>query len=292
MKILILCSGGDAPGMNKFISQIYKAFKNQVYFAFAGFAGLVNGEIYPLSDVVYPGFENEAGAVVHSSRCPEFKEKEVFQKGLENAKKFDCVIILGGNGSEKGAKELYENGVNTIFVPATIDNDVDENFYTIGFLTAVKECVYSINSTMPSIKTFGYSCLFEVMGREHDAICQSTAKIVGADYVISDKKTLDYEKIKNIILQNYIKNKSTCIVVRENISKIENIAKKLNDLLGVDLVKYQVVGRTQRGGAPTKDELALATKFAKETIKCAKTKVYGVRVLADENQKIIVKEFK
>lgn len=292
MKILVLCSGGDAPGMNKFISQIHKAFKSQVYFAFAGFTGLVNNQIYPLSEVVCKGYEKEAGAIIRSSRCPEFKDQEVFVKGLENAKKFDCVIVLGGNGSEKGAKQLYENGVNTIFIPATIDNDVDENSFTIGFLTAVKECVYAVNNTMPSIKTFGHSCLFEVMGREHAAIALSTAEIVGADYVINDKKSLDYEKIKNIILQKYIKGQSACIILRENISKVENIAKKLNQLIGINLVKFQVVGRTQRGGAPTTEELALATRFAKETIKCIKSKVFGVRVLSDKNKNMLVKEFK
>lgn len=292
MKILILCSGGDAPGMNMFINKMYKAFKKQVSFALAGFTGLVNGQIYPLADVVYKGFEQEAGAVIKSSRCPEFKECEVFEKGLENAKKFDCVVILGGNGSEKGAKQLYENGVNTIFVPATIDNDVDENFYTIGFSTAVKECVYTIKNTMPSIKTFGQSCLFEVMGRENDAICKAAAQEVGADYVVCNKKSLDYEEIKNVILKKYIKGQSCCILVRENIAKIENIAKKLNELLGIELVKFQVVGRTQRGGAPTKEELSMATKFANETIKCVKTKVFGVRVLTDENKNIVVKEFK
>ncbi len=292
MKILILTSGGDAPGMNKFIAQIYKAFKKDCFFAYAGFTGLVNGQIYPLEDVFCKSCEKQAGSIVRSSRCPEFSEDEVFAKGFENAKKFDCVIILGGNGSEKGAKRLYENGVNTIFVPATIDNDVDENFYTIGFSTAVKECVYTIENSMPSISSFGQACLFEVMGRECDAIAQETAKIVGADYVVNNKKALDYERIKNTILQKYIKNESTCIVVRENIVSVEKIAKKLNEMLGQDMVKFQVVGRTQRGGKPTKQELEMAKKFAAETIKCAKSKVFGVRILADEKFKIVVKEFK
>lgn len=292
MKILVLSSGGDAPGMNKFIEQIYKSFEGETYFAYAGFTGLVNRQIYSLEDVLHKGFEKEAGTIIHSSRCPEFKEDEVFAKGLENAKNFDCVIILGGNGSEKGAKRLYENGVNTIFVPGTIDNDVDDSFYTIGFSTAVKECVYAVKNTMPSIIAFNNSCLFEVMGREHDAIAQETAKIVGADYVISNKKTLDFEVIKNIILQKYIKNQSACIIVRENIMPVEKIAKKLNQLLGENLVKFQVVGRTQRGGKPTKDELLMATKFADATTKSIKSKVFGVRILADQNMNMIVKPFK
>ena len=136
MKILILSSGGDAPGMNRFVWEIYKTFPKQTYFAYAGFTGLVNGQIFPLRDVINKSLKNEAGTVIKSSRCPEFKEDEVFKLGLENAKGFDVVIILGGNGSEKGAKQLFENGINTIFVPATIDNDVDDCAYSIEFSTA------------------------------------------------------------------------------------------------------------------------------------------------------------
>lgn len=293
MKVLVLTSGGDAPGMNEFIYKLYKTFKRDVFFAYAGFTGLVNGQIYPLADVIQnKNIQYQAGSVIKSSRCPEFKEPEVFAMGLENAKDFDVVIILGGNGSERGAKQLYENGVNTIFVPGTIDNDVDDCFYTIGFDTAVNECVYAIKNSMPSIIAFNNSCLFEVMGREKSAICQKTAELVNADYSVCDKKSLNVEKLRNLILQKQIKNESTCIVVRENIMPIDKIAKKLNVDLGQDIVKYHVVGRPQRGGTPTKKELCMATKFAKETIRCIRSKVYGVRILADENLDIVVKEFK
>ena len=293
MKILVLSSGGDAPGMNKFVFELYKKFKSQLYFAYAGFNGLVNNQIYPVSEVIKDkNVQHQAGTVIKSSRCPEFCEQEVFEKGFETAKGFDCVIILGGNGSEKGAKRLYESGVNTIFVPGTIDNDVDDCCYTIGFSTAVKECVYAVESTMPSIRSFGHACLFEVMGREHEAIAHATADIVGADYVVTNKKTLDFEILKNTILKKYIQNESACIIVRENIMAVEKIAKKLNDMIGQDMVKFQVVGRTQRGGKPTTIELKMATRFATEVARCIKDKVFGVRVLANEQLGIIVKEFK
>lgn len=292
MKVLVLASGGDAPGMNRFFWEIYSKLKNDVYFAYAGFTGLVNGQIYPFGDIADKKIKNKAGVVTKSSRCPEFKEDEVFNVGLENAKEFDVVVILGGNGSEKGAKRLFENGVNTIFVPGTIDNDVNDCFYSIGFSTAVKECVYTVESSMPSIDSFQNACLFEVMGRENERICETVAKKVNADYAITDKKSLDFERIKNIILKNYIQTKSSCIIVRENIMDINKIANKLNDLLGMDIVKTHIVGRTQRGGTPTTEELTMATKFAKEVVRCIKSKVFGVRVLANQNNEIIVNEFK
>lgn len=292
MKVLVLASGGDAPGMNRFLWEIYNKLGVNVYFAYAGFTGLINDEIYPLKEVMYRDLRDCAGVVTRSSRCPEFKQEKVFKMGLENAQKFDVVVILGGNGSEKGAKRLFEAGVNTIFVPATIDNDVDDCHYSIGFSTAVKECVYTVENSMPSIDAFVNTCLFEVMGRDDSAICSAVAERVDADYAVLDKGSLDFEKIKNVILKNYIKSKSSCIIVRENLMEIQEIADKLNESLGMNVVKTQIVGRTQRGGKPTAEELFMAKKFAKETIRCIKTKVFGVRILANEENDIVVKEFK
>ena len=291
MKVLVLCSGGDGAGMNRFVYNLFAAFKDEAYFALSGFKGLIDNQIFPLKEVATKQQRDLAGSVIGSSRCPEFKEQQFFQIALENARKFDCVVILGGNGSERGAKELFDNGVNTIFVPGTIDNDVNGSSYSIGFSTAVNECVYAVQHTMPSIKTMGDSCLFEVMGRQHPAIAQAVAQRVKTDLCISTKKELDYEKIKDVVLQKMIKNQSACIIVRENLENIEKIADKVNKLLGMEVVKFQVVGRTQRGGTPTKEELLMADKFSKEVISLIRQKVFGVRVLADQERNIFVDEF-
>ena len=291
MKILILCSGGDAPGMNRFVYDIYSTFKKNVFFAFKGFAGLIDNQIFPLEKVISSQIKNEAGTIIKSSRCPEFKQKKFFKLALENAKAFDVVIILGGNGSEKGAKELSENGINCIFVPATIDNDVSDSHYSIGFSTAVKECVYAIESSMKSVESMSNACLFEVMGRENSSIAKLSSQLTNADYAVLEKEDLDFEKMKNIVLSKQVKNESAKIVVRENIMNINEIAKKLNDQIGFDLVKTYVVGRTQRGGTPTKEELQMADKFARETIFCIKKKVFNVRVLANDKQNIFIDEF-
>lgn len=252
---------------------------------------MIDNQVFPLESVTTKQVKDEAGTIIKSSRCPEFKQKKFFKLALENAKAFDVVIILGGNGSEKGAKELSENDINCIFVPATIDNDVNDSHYSIGFSTAVKECVYAIDSSMKSVESMNSACLFEVMGRENGSIAQLSSKLTNADYAVLEKKDLDFEKIKNIILSKQVKNESAKIVVRENIMDINEIAKKLNELIGFDLVKTHVVGRTQRGGAPTKEELQMADKFAKETIFCIRRKVFNVRVLSNEKQNIFIDEF-
>ncbi len=288
MKILLLCSGGDAPGMNRFIYDIFKEFPNETYYAAAGFDGLINGRIYPLKKVVKEEDKNKAGVVIKTSRCPEFKERKYFKVGLENAKKFDFVVICGGNGSERGAKELYENGVRALFVPGTIDNDVADNYYSLGFSTAVKECVYAVQNVMPSIEAMNRACLFEIMGRECSQIAAKTAKIVKADYVAKDK--IEYEKIVDAILRKHEKGKSATILIRENLEDIEKVAKTLNKMLGLDIVRFHIVGRTQRGGAPTKEEIEMADKFAAATVKAIKKGQAG-RVLANRNLKVEIKDF-
>ncbi len=290
MKILLLCSGGDAPGMNRFIYDLYDAFKDEVYFALAGFNGLINGEIYPLGKVIKNGDRDSAGTIIKTSRCPEFKQKRYVKIGVNNAKDFDYVVICGGNGSERGAKEIFENGIKTIFVPGTIDNDVNDNHYSMGFSTAVKECVYAVKNTMPSIQAMTRSCLFEVMGRDFGAIAEETAKQVDADYVVQDKKTLDYEKMTKAILKKYVKGQSSCIIVRENIEKIEKIANKLNKMLGLDIVRCHIVGRTQRGGTPTEEELVMSDKFAGGVVDVIRHGRVG-RVLANKNKQIVLKKF-
>lgn len=289
MKILVLASGGDAPGTNKFLWDMFRKFKQDISFAHAGFVGLVEGQFFPLADVIDSGYEKCAGAVIKSSRLPQFKQPEVFQKGLANAKKFDVVIVLGGNGSQKGAKELAENGVNCIFVPTTIDNDVEGSAYSIGFSTAVNEAVYAVEHVMPSMQSMGYSCLFEVMGRKHNAIAQAVAKRVNADALVTEK--VDYELLKDVISHKFISWQSACIIVRENIEKIDKIAEKLNKMLGTSIIKTHIVGHTQRGGTPTKEELAMAHKFAKKAIECIDKGEFQVNLLVDENNQVFVKKF-
>ena len=161
MKILILCSGGDAPGMNRFVYTLSKNFED-VYYAYKGFKGLVEGDIRKLNLHEIEKVKDEAGAYIRSSRFPEFTEKEVFNKGLKNALNYDAVVVVGGNGSFLGAKELAVHGAKVFFVPATIDNDVVGSMYSLGFDTAVDACVHTVENCMPSFHTCSKTCLFKM----------------------------------------------------------------------------------------------------------------------------------
>lgn len=270
MKILILTSGGDASGTNRFIYQLNKTFGNSLYACRYGFKGLIEGDIVPLSEFDVKSAKNCAGSIIKSSRCPEFATEKGFKKGLKNAKKFDYVIILGGNGSNKGAKQLAENGVKTIFVPMTIDNDVNDNEYSIGFHTAVKACCDYINNTMPSMEAFDRCAIFEVMGRRYNAIAYNTAKAVESDYCILAEENIDYNVMAKIVNSNKKLGKATKIVVQENIASLKELCHNLSLLCPKVEIKGLIIGHVQRGTKPTRVELSNVKKFAKETIRAIK----------------------
>lgn len=266
MKVLLLASGGDASGMNKFIAKTYRAFGKDAYAVIGGFSGLIEGNIRPLREIRPKDHANKAGCCIFSSRCPEFATVNGFKKGLKNVQGFDAVIVLGGNGSYQGARQLAENGVRTVFVPATIDNDVTISEYSIGFHTAVKACCDYYYNTMPSMQAFVRTCVFTVMGRHHDTIAKACASAVQADVCITDDK-IDYAKIAKICKDNKAQSKATGIILRENIISNEEFIKNLQNKARNIEIKSCVVGHLQRGTKPTKVELKIASRLAKE---CAK----------------------
>lgn len=288
MKILIIGSGGDGPGMNMVIATLYKKFKNDIYGCEEGFKGLCNNNIKPLSSFEPLKYEKLAGCCIKTARFPEFQEEKYFKKALKNAKEFDYVVVMGGNGSEKGCEELTSHGVKTIFIPGTIDNDVDGSEYSIGFDTAINECVKTIASTMPSMRAMNRSCVFEVMGRHCPDIAVETAKRVRADICIKNKEDIKYPQIVKTIKENMAKGISSVVILRENIVDIDEFAKNVNQRLKAVILKRQVVGYVQRGGCPTEVELKNAEKFASKAIEGIKQGISSKKVLMKKGKAVFV----
>jgi len=287
MKILLIASGGDGSGMNKVVAELYKKFKGTIYACFRGFYGLYKNDIRPLKDFEPLKYENEAGCCIKTARFPEFKEEKYFRVALKHAREFDYVIVMGGNGSEKGCQDLTMGGVKTIFIPGTIDNDVNNSEYSIGYDTAIDQCCQTIKNVMPSMEAMDRSCVFEAMGRHCPDIAVQTAKRIGADVCVKGKEDLKYKEIASLIKARKKEHLSTTIVLRENILSIKEFANKLNEILKDDVVKTQVVGYTQRGGKPTKVELAKAKGFALVASKVIKNNLSSKKILM-QNGKIVM----
>lgn len=284
MKVLVLCSGGDAPGMNRVVYSLSKYLK--LDYARAGYKGLVEGDIFPLDFKAVKESKDEAGAVIYSSRYPKFKEEKYFKKGLKNALNYDYVIIIGGNGSQRGAKELAEAGANMLFIPGSIDNDVINSSYSLGFQSAVDQCVYTIQNCMPSINAFCYTCFFEVMGRDSGRIAEETYKNANADVLVAKMEDFKVNTIAKKVKENVNNGKGTCIVLKEKMRDRTYFVEALEERVEKGTVKYQVVGRTQRGGKPAKMDLVMADKFASAAAKEIKLGHKNKSILVDEKMNI------
>lgn len=283
MNIGILASGGDGAGMNYCLFNLYKKLhkRNNVYLFNRGYYGLMENDVLYYDYDVLNRYKNDGGIIIKTSRCPEFKTQEGKQKAINtiNELKLDCLIVMGGNGSLRGAKELQSLGVNVMFIPCTIDNDVAGSEYCIGFDTACYNCtnfVLHINDTM---KSFNRTCIYEAMGRECPQIAIKVAQNVGAAYAYVDKNCTP-EKCIDAVSEYLKTNDSAIIILRENLLNIEQLKEKVKAALSID-VKTCIVGYVQRGGVPTKYEKQCAKNFAECCTKHIK--------LADFNKAVIVK---
>lgn len=289
MKILILTSGGDAPGMNMVIGALYKKYKGKLYGCRAGFKGLINNDIVSIKEYSPLKYIAEAGSVIKCSRCDAFKQEEHFKKAVEYAKRFDSVVVIGGNGSLKGAEELVKQGINVIFIPATIDNDIEGSDYSLGFHTAVKAGCDTFRSIMPSFDAHERVAIIEVMGNKSENLAKSVAKICNPTFVFTSLDEIDYKEIANTISLNKEKGEPSSIIIKEHMIDINEFAEKISDNLNNIEVRGIKVGYIQRGYKPTNRELHLAKSFAKGAIQGIKNKL-SAKVFF-KNGKIILEKF-
>ena len=301
-RIAVLTSGGDAPGMNSAIAVVAKtathlgldviAFNN-------GYKGLLNKDYVDLTGKDLTDVMNRGGTFLGSARCLEFKEQENVKKAVENAKELNVrgLVVIGGDGSFRGARDLSIAGLPTIGIPATIDNDITCSEYCIGYDTALNtviECLDKINDTMRSHNR----CAFvEVMGNKAGYLAVEVAIACGADGVLIAEKTVDVEKdIVEVIARKYENKKNFMIVVAEGVEKTSGLStskimKQTTEILkekyGIELdAKVTVLGHVQRGGNPTyKDRVASGRMGAKAVELLAEG--IGNRVVVLKNSKVV-----
>ena len=288
MKVLVLTSGGDAPGMNRVIYALYRHFGKNLYASRYGYRGLIKNDIIRVSEIGIEKCKNLAGSIIKSARCPEFAEDKFFKKALKNAKAFDYIIVLGGNGTHKGACRLAENGVKTIFIPATIDNDVEGSDYSLGFHTAVKGACEFIFNTLPSYQSDNACCIYEVMGRYKNDIAINVASIVDADKCIICEEDINFAELTKLINSINKQERASCIVLRERIYPVQNLVEQLRLKCPKVYFKGMNVGRVQRASRPTKREIYFAKAFAKGAIKAIKQNKKCASVLIKEGKVKII----
>ena len=255
--IAVLTSGGDAPGMNAAIravvrEAIVKGLK--VKGIKRGYAGLLQEEIVDMeakdvSDIIQRG-----GTILGTARCLEFKEAEGQKKGAEICKKhgIDGIVVIGGDGSYRGAQALARNGINAIGLPGTIDLDIACTDYTIGFDTAVNTAMEAIDKVRDTSTSHERCSVIEVMGRNAGYIALWCGIADGAEDILLPEK-YDYNEqaiIDNIIQKKKMGKKHYIIVNAEGVGDSMEMAKRIEAATGIE-TRATILGHIQRGGSPT-----------------------------------------
>ena len=278
-KIAVLTSGGDAPGMNAAVRAVVRsAIANgmQVYGVERGWDGLINGKLFEMETRSVSDMIQRGGTFLKTARCPEFVTLEGQKKAAETLEAYgiEGVIVVGGDGSFRGAKDLSDNfGVKCMGIPGTIDNDLAYTDYTLGFDTAVNTVISAINNLRDTMQSHDRVSIVEVMGRHCGDIALYAGIAGGAEYILTPERAFDLEKIAKSLKRSKLRGKtSNMIVLAEGAGDRDEIVKYLNEEAGVN-IKITHLGHVQRGGSPTMADRILATRFG----------VKAVEAIMDEN---------
>lgn len=291
----VLTSGGDSPGMNAAVRAVVRAALDKgiaVKGIMHGYSGLINEEIVDMnlrsvSDIIHRG-----GTVLYTARCPEFKTEEGIQKAMDTCKKFgiEGIVVIGGDGSYRGARDLSEHGIPCVGLPGTIDNDISSTDYTIGFDTAVNTAMEMVDKLRDTSQSHERCSVVEVMGRRAGYLALHTGIAVGATCILVPEVKCDFQKdvIDKIKKTMAMGKKHFIVVVAEGVGNIEGISQEISKSCNIES-RATVLGHVQRGGSPTDRDRVIASAMGYEAVQLLAQGI-GNRVVCMNNSKIVNKD--
>lgn len=291
MKIGVLTSGGDAPGMNAAIRAVVRAgefFGHEVYGIKDGYRGLVEDDMVLLDHKSVSGMLSRGGTFLGTTRLPEFLKEETRQVAVRNLKErgIDALITIGGDGTYRGAMALSKLGVKTIGLPGTIDNDIAGTDYTIGFATAVETIVDAIDKLRDTSSSHQRVSIIEVMGRRCGDLAVHAGICGGAEFIVTPENPVNKETmIKTIKHYKEEGRRHAVVVVTENILNVHELAEEISKLSGFSS-RATVLGYIQRGGQPCPDDRILASRMGEYAIELLNDGIYGVCVGVRDNRMV------
>lgn len=290
--IAVLTSGGDAPGMNPAVRAVVRTACQRgikVYGVDRGYTGLIKGDIHEMnlrsvSDIITRG-----GTILYSARCPEFKTEEGLQKAVATCKKFgiDGMVIIGGDGSFRGARDLSMRGIPCIGLPGTIDNDISCTDYTIGYDTCLNTIVQMVDRIRDTSESHDRCTVVEVMGRGAGYLALEAGIAVGATSIIVPEVEYDIERDVIARIREFQKTgkKHFIVIVAEGVGGTAEIAKKIEAETGVES-RATILGHVQRGGSPTARDRIMASQMGSRAVDLL-TQGIGNRVVGIRDNKIV-----
>ncbi len=291
-KIGVLTSGGDAPGMNAAVRAVVRTgCENgmQVMGIERGYTGLINGEMYEMnlrtvSDIIHRG-----GTMLYSARCPEFKTQAGIDKAAESCRKngIDGLVVIGGDGSFRGARDLSLSGIPCVGIPGTIDNDIACSDYTIGYDTAMNTIMEMVDRIRDTTESHDRCSVVEVMGRSAGYLALNAGIAVGATTILIPEVPYDIERdvIERMRRTQKTGKKHFIIIVAEGIGGVEALAREIEEKTGVES-RATILGHVQRGGSPTVRDRVAASEMGNYAVKLLQNGI-GNRVVAMQKEKVV-----
>lgn len=288
MRIAVLTSGGDAPGMNAAVRAVVRAGISNNYEVFGvldGFTGLIDNKFIKLTHKDVSGLLSRGGTFLGTSRVSDFHLLETQQLAYQNLlkQKIDALVVIGGDGSYRGAQALSNLGMNTIGLPGTIDNDVVGTEYTIGFHTAVQTIVDAIDKLRDTSTSHRRASIVEVMGRNSGDLALYAGICGGAEFIITPENKVDRNAIFKQ-LKKHLKSgrRHAIIVVTENQFDVHQLAKEITEKSGFNS-RATVLGYIQRGGMPVAQDRILSSRMGAFAVDLIQQNVSGVCVGVQNN---------
>ena len=268
----VLTSGGDAPGMNAAIRAVVRsgiASGMKVMGIKRGYCGLIDGDIEELNIRSVSNIVHRGGTILYSSRSPEFKTEEGMKKAIATCKEFgiEGIVVIGGDGSYRGARDLSLRGIPCIGIPGTIDNDISSTEYTIGYDTAINTCVEMVDKLRDTTQSHLRCSVVEVMGRNAGYLALHTGIAVGATSILVPEIPYDFKKdiLDKIEFTKSTGKKHYIIVVAEGVGHSEEITKAIQKETGIES-RCTILGHVQRGGTPSGRDRSLASCMGYEAV--------------------------
>lgn len=287
----VLTSGGDAPGMNAAVRAVVRtAIFNgiRVIGIRRGYNGLLNGDMFEMNLRSVSDIINRGGTILYTARCLEFKEPA----GVEKAKNIciesgiDGLVVIGGDGSYRGARDLSNLGIPCVGIPGTIDNDISSTDYTIGYDTAMNTAVEMVDKIRDTAQSHDRCSVVEVMGRHAGHIALNAGIACGATVIIVpelsynlDDMIMKIKRIQKTGKEHFI------VIVAEGIGNVAQIAEEIEAKTGIES-RATILGHVQRGGSPTVRDRVIASRMGYHAVTLLKQGI-GNRVVGMRGNDIV-----
>ena len=288
----VLTSGGDAPGMNAAVRAVVRTGLHKGFRMIGiqrGYNGLLNGECFEMNLRSVSNIISAGGTILYTARCLEFKTKEGQDKGAEKCRELgiDALVVIGGDGSYRGARALAHRGIPMIGLPGTIDNDIGCTDYTIGYDTAMNTALEMIDKLRDTTQSHDRCSVVEVMGHHAGYIALNVGIATGAVAVLLPEIPFDFERdILQRMRQTQVTGKKHfIIIVSEGVIGAQELANQIQAATGVDS-RATVLGHIQRGGSPTVRDRVNASLMGYHAIDLIDKGIYN-RVVAVSGDKIV-----